>query len=91
MSLLLIQGLLGRDRRVDLLPVGTCPVVSGIGMTGISISSPAGLERAFHSLAARRVELIEPNRVNVPIAKTEIVTIDSIASATMFELKRLST
>ncbi len=37
------------------------------------------------------VDVIDPSRVKVPMAKTDKVTIESKASATMFDLKRSMT
>ncbi len=39
----------------------------------------------------RRVVLIEPSKVKVPRANTDIATIDKTASAMMFDRKRLTT
>lgn len=55
-------------------------------MAGISNVSSDSSESVFHSLPTLRV-VIEPRRVKVLIAKTDIVTMESMASATRLDLK----
>lgn len=62
-----------------------CGRVSRTGVAGRS-GSQSEVSDILHSLVGF-LELIEPSSVNVPTAKTEAVTTDSVASAIMLDVK----
>lgn len=83
-------GLRWRDRDLDFL-VEARSILSRIGIVGMARASLSLVDKSFPSLLVRRVELIVPRSVRVPIAKTETVTAERSVSATMFDVNRLIT
>ena len=61
------------------------------GIGNMSNVSSEDSDNTFNSLLVFFAVPIEPRRVNVPSAKTEAVTIESVASAMMFDVKRVIT
>ena len=66
-------------------------IVSRRGMAGMSSPSSGVSDKTFNSLLAFLAEPIDPRSVNVPSAKTEAVTIESVASAMMLDVKSVIT
>src|SRR5947208_17095210 len=83
-------GFRARGRRLVLRGLVARSTVSTTGNDGID-GAFASSERRCHSLLSPRPLRIEPIRVKVPRAKTDIVTIDKRASAMMFVWRRLIT
>lgn len=65
--------------------------VSRTGMGGMSNASSEDSDNSLNSLLVFFAAPIEPRSVNVPSAKTEAVTIERVASAMMFDVKRVIT
>src|SRR5207245_10817935 len=81
-------GFRARGRRLVLRGLVARSTMSTTGNDGID-GAFASSERRRHSLLSLRSVRIEPIRVKVPRAKTDIVTMDNSESAMIFVWRRL--